>query len=75
MTHGHEVLAMMQGHSYTEESLIEAIIQKFGPDETFCTCSTEGMTAAELVAFLKTKGKFMPMGDGFTMDPDKVCKH
>ena len=26
MTHGHEVLEMMQGHSYTETSLLEAII-------------------------------------------------
>ena len=35
MTHGHEVLEMMQGHNYTEKSLLEAIIAKFGPDERF----------------------------------------
>lgn len=29
MTYGHEVLEMMQGHSYTEKSLLEAIIAKF----------------------------------------------
>ena len=30
MTHGHEVLEMMQGHSYSEKSLLEAIIAEFG---------------------------------------------
>ena len=40
MTHGHEVLAMMQGKAYTEEGLLKAIIEQFGPDERFYTCST-----------------------------------
>jgi len=35
MTHGHEVLAMMQGKTYTEEGLLKAIIEQFGPDERF----------------------------------------
>ena len=39
MTHGHEVLAMMQGHSYSEKSLLEAIIAKFGTEERFYTFS------------------------------------
>lgn len=38
MTHGHEVLAMMQGKAYTEEGLLKAIIEQFGPDERFYTC-------------------------------------
>ena len=77
MTHGHEVLHMMEGHSYpTRESLIEAIIHRFGPEELFYTCSAEGMTAAELVDFLEARGKFMPAGgDGFTADASKICNH
>lgn len=40
MAHGHDVLHMMEGHSYpTKESLVEAIIEKFGSDERFHTCS------------------------------------
>ncbi len=41
MTHGHEVLEMMQG----------------------------------LIDFLKERGKFMPLEDGFTVDKSKVCNH
>ena len=77
MTHGHDVLHMMEGNSYvSRRELVEAIIAKFGPDERFCTCSAEGMTAAELVDFLEAKGKFMPAeADGFTVDVSKVCNH
>lgn len=77
MTHGHEVLEMMFGNSYSSrEELVNAIITKFGAEERFYTCSAENMTAAELVAFLEAKGKFMPAsGDGFTADKSKMCNH
>ena len=66
---------MMQGHSYTEKSLLEAIIAKFGPEERFYTCSADNLTAQGLIDFLKERGKFMPMEDGFTVDGSKVCQH
>ena len=75
MTHGHEVLEMMQGRSYTEKSLLEAIIEKFGPEERFYTCSADNLTARGLIDFLKDRGKFMPAEDGFTVDESKVCNH
>lgn len=77
MTHGHEVLAMMQGNNYnSKEELVEAIHNKFGKDELFHTCSVSDLTAAELVDLLSGKGKFMPSGaDGFTVDSSKVCNH
>ena len=75
MVHGHEVLAMMQGNSSTEQSLLEAIINKFGAHERFYTCHAENLTAGELVDFLKEHGKFMPSQGGFTVDASKVCKH
>ena len=74
MTHGHEVLAMMQGRNFTEKSLLEAIVEKFGPDERFYTCSAENLTAQGLIDFLKEHGKFKPMDDGFTVDTTKVCE-
>ena len=78
MTHGHEVLHMMEGNSYTtKQELIDAIIGRFGANEKFHTCSAEGMNAAELVDFLEARGKFMPAtsaGD-FTVDITKVCNH
>lgn len=78
MTHGHEVLHMMEGNSYaTKQQLVEAIIERFGAAEQFYTCSAEGMTAAELVDFLAVRGKFKPAegNDDFTVDITKVCNH
>ena len=78
MTHGHEVLHMMEGNSYTtKQQLFDAIIERFGQNEQFYTCSAEGMTAAELVDFLEARGKFMPTAEkgDFTVDITKVCNH
>lgn len=77
MIHGHEVLQMMQGNSYaSKEELVKAIISRFGEAERFCTCSAEGMTAAQLVDFLEQRGKFKSAhSDGFTVDTSKVCNH
>ena len=66
---------MMQGHSYTEKSLLEAILEKFGPEERFYTCSADNLTARGLIDFLKERGKFKPAEDGFTVDESKVCNH
>ena len=75
MTHGHEVLRMMEGNSYaSDEALVAAIVAKFGVGERFYTCSASGLDAAGLVTFLESNGKFKPTGDGFTMDCTKVCK-
>ena len=75
MTHGHEVLRMMEGNSYaTAEALVAAIVARFGASERFYTCSASDLDAAVLVAFLKAKGKFRPAEGGFTMDRSKVCK-
>ena len=67
--HAHEVLHMMEGNSYSEASLKEAIVKTFGEDQRFYTCS------AENIVFLKQKGKFMPVENGFTVDITKVCNH
>lgn len=73
--HAHEVLHMMEGNSYTEASLIEAIKNKFGETQTFYACSAENMNIDDLIIFLKNKGKFMPADSGFTVDVSKVCNH
>lgn len=73
--HAHEVLHMMEGNSYSEKTLREAIINKFGEQQHFYACSAEDMDVDELIVFLKRKGKFMPSDDGFTVDITKVCDH
>ena len=75
--HGHDVLTMMidSGEQYTEQSLVAAIIARFGEESRFHTCSASELTAAELVAFLAAKGKFIPQESGFSTHESKICKH
>lgn len=74
--HAHEVLKMMlaSGKTYTRESLVADITQKFGPEARFCTCSGDNMTAADLVTFLDGKGKLVAQGGGFQTSADLMCK-
>lgn len=75
--YGHEVLNMMleSGERYSEKSLEAAICKRFGGDARFHTCSAEDMTAGELVAFLASRGKFIPAEDGFSTHESKICQH
>mgnify|MGYP001377236262 FL=1 len=75
--HGHEVLQMMikSNKCYTKASLISEIEQQFGVDARFHTCSKEAMTAQALVDFRESKGKFVPLSDGFTTEEAKICHH
>ncbi|MBF4180787.1 YecH family metal-binding protein [Lelliottia nimipressuralis] len=75
--HGHDVLNMMieSGEQYTEQSLVQAIDSRFGNNARFHTCSAENMTAAELVAFLAARGKFIPADEGFSTHVSKICRH
>lgn len=65
---------MMEGKSFSEATLKEAILAKFGPQARFHTCSTDGLNADELIKFLTAKGKFKPLNEGFTVDLKSVCE-
>lgn len=73
--HGHEVLQMMlaSGESWTVASLEAAIRRRFGEEARFHTCSAENLSAAQLVAFLEKKGKFIAREEGFTTAKNKIC--
>ena len=75
--HGHEVLQMMisSGESYTVATLEAAIIDRFAKEVRFHTCSSENLSAAELVAFLQKKGKFIAAEEGFNTHESKICRH
>lgn len=75
--HGHEVLNMMleSAEQYSQLSLVEAINTRFGDDARFHTCSASEMTATELVAFLASRGKFIPAEEGFSTHESKICNH
>ena len=75
--HGHEVMQMMldADKTYDAASLKVAIVERFGPNARFYTCSANGMTAEQLIQFLAERGKFVSLGDGFSTAPDKICDH
>jgi probable metal-binding protein len=75
--HGHEVMARILAAQrlFTRESLAAFITQEFGPEARFRTCAVAGLTAAELVEFLATRGKFSGSEAGFTVNPHRVCQH
>jgi probable metal-binding protein len=75
--HGHVVMKMMieAKKSFTKEELEKAIIEKFGKETKFHTCSAEGMDAKEIIDFLENKGKFISTVEGIKTNPDKICNH
>ena len=68
-------MMLASGKPYTKQSLTAEILSTFGSATRFHTCSAEDMTAADLVDFLESRGKFVPQGDGFQTSPDLMCKH
>lgn len=75
--HGHAVLDRVigSGRLFTRETLVAFIETEFGAAARFHTCSADGMDAAALVAFLAARGKFAGPDAGFTVDPQRVCRH
>jgi probable metal-binding protein len=75
--HGHEVMRMMveEGGVYTRATLEAAIHARFGQGARFHTCSADEMDATALIAFLESRGKFLPAGAGFRTEASRICNH
>ena len=63
------------GGSFTRATLRDAILERFGSETRFFTCSAEDMTADQLIDFLAQRGKFIEEDGGFNTAPDKICQH
>ncbi len=75
--HGHEVMEMMikTGKQYTLETLEQEIFTHFGSETRFYTCSSNNLTARDLIHFLAGKGKITLSDNRFTTDASKICNH
>ncbi|MDQ8199882.1 YecH family protein [Pelagicoccus enzymogenes] len=75
--HAHEILEMMirTGKTYTNESLSAEIVDEFGEDATFHTCSGHGLDAYDIVQHLWMKGKFYGNPEAFVFRPGDRCSH
>lgn len=75
--HAHEILEMMirTGKKYSNESLSAEIVEAFGEDSTFHTCSGHGLDAFDIVQHLWGKGKFTGTPEEFVFLPSSRCDH
>jgi len=75
--HAHEVMRMMLelDTDFSRESLAQAIIERFGVDAEFHSCSQAGMGVNAVIDFLESRGKFVARADGFNTAQDKICNH
>ena len=75
--HGHEVMEMMmaQDRAWTRDELVTAIVDKFGAEARFHTCSAEGMEPAALLDFFTARGKFVESPSGLRTARDRMCNH
>lgn len=75
--HGHEVMKMMieSGATYTRDTLRAAMVERFGEEARYHTCSAQDMTAETLIVFLAERGKFIAGDEGFRTQPDRICNH
>jgi probable metal-binding protein len=73
--HGHEVIGMMveSGTTYTEATLRNAIVERFGAEARFHTCSATNLSSEGLIEFLAAKGKFAPVDGGFVFGQGQAC--
>ena len=75
--HAHEIMHMMRESNqvYTKASLQEAIIQRFGEQSRFYTCSAGNMTASEIIEFFEGRDKFKIENGGLTLNLKEMCDH
>lgn len=75
--HGHEVMRKMieSDKDYTSDTLRIAIGNWFGETARFHACSTDNMTADQLIVFLTEKSKFYSTDSGFRVNQDEICDH
>jgi probable metal-binding protein len=73
--HIHEILQMMAaaGQGWTREGLAQAVVDTFGEEARFATCSGSGLDAREAVAFIEARGKLMGPEDALQLDPGNPC--
>jgi probable metal-binding protein len=60
---------------FNRESLARAIIDRFGVDARFHSCSQAEMGVQAVIDFLESRGKFVARAEGFNTADDKICSH
>ena len=68
-------MMLEQGGVFSRDSLAQAIVDRFGANTRFHSCSAAGMDVHAVIEFLESRGKFVARDDGFNTAKDKICNH
>jgi probable metal-binding protein len=68
-------MMLEQDEVFSRKSLTQAIVDRFGVNTRFHSCSASGMDVHAVVDFLESRGKFVARDDGFNTAEDKICNH
>ncbi|MCE9678705.1 YecH family protein [Shewanella sp. AS1] len=75
--HGHQVMELMLsiGRAVSREELKQLMVEQFGEQAKYHTCSAQDMDAQELITFLERRGKFIESEAGVETAADRICQH
>lgn len=73
--HGHEVIHMVIEKPCTKDELKQRIINTYGEQVQFHTCSAQHMTPDQIIEFLEKRGKFIHKNGQLQSNPDRICHH
>ncbi|GAL23379.1 YecH family metal-binding protein [Vibrio maritimus] len=73
--HAHKVLNLLREQPMSREQLEQTVLDQFGADATFRTCSREGFDLEALLAFFIEKQKVIENEGLWTLNIERVCSH
>jgi probable metal-binding protein len=73
--HGHQVMEMVEvsDRAYTKQTLESEMLAQFGNKARFHTCMDSDMTAAQLIDFFMSKGKFVESNEIISLSTQHSC--
>ncbi len=73
--HAHKVLNLLRDKPMTREQLEQTVIEQFGADARFRTCSREGFDLDSLLVFFVEKQKVIENQGQWELNIERVCSH
>ncbi|MGF1699810.1 YecH family protein [Photobacterium makurazakiensis] len=75
--HAHTVLNMLLADdaTYTLASLKQAVVNEYGEEVRFHTCSQQDLTFDALLSFLLDRRKVVQQGEYIAANRDRMCSH
>lgn len=73
--HAHKILNKLAETAMTKEQVERWVIEEFGVDASFRTCSIEGMSLPEVLEFFVARQKVTIQDDIWVLNQGNVCSH